>query len=234
MYRQNNPRWANKTFYKDWTFGACGCYITALGNMVDLDPVATAKLLTDGKGLVGGLVQSKTAASILGLEYNGISTTPPGYDCIGETDYYSPKNPQHFFNVLANGNQFDPLGIRKYPIKTYRLFRRTMTEAERLKLLAELNTCKSNLTLNEKAVADIMKESIARGETIKARDISIKEITAKLAKLDVDFDTYREDSADKITELMNSCLDKDKQIEALKAKDISKLSFWQKISILFS
>jgi surface antigen len=102
------------------------------------------------------------------------------------------------------------------------------TEQARQALLTELNNCKANLTLNENAV---------------------KELKKKLGELDTKFDTYREDSADEIERLTKELketkekavadlLVKQKKIDqleqAIKDSDLSKLSFWEKIILLFS
>jgi N-acetylmuramoyl-L-alanine amidase CwlA len=103
-----------------------------------------------------------------------------------------------------------------------------VSNSEKAKLLTELNTCKANLTLNENAV---------------------KELKKKLGELDTIFDTYRKDSADEIARLTKELkeikekavadlLVKQKKIDqleqAIKDSDLSKLSFWEKIILLFS
>jgi gas vesicle protein len=102
------------------------------------------------------------------------------------------------------------------------------TKAQEIQtLIAELNTCKSNLTLNENAA---------------------KEWKKKYEEIDVEFDTYREDSADEIDRLTKELkaakekavadlLIKQKKIDqleqAIKDNDLSNLSFWERIILLF-
>ena len=127
-YKQTDPRWKNTIYQDKLTYGAFGCFITSLGNLVNLTPPETAAKLIAGGGLVGGLIQSTKAAQILGLEYNGISQNKPNYDCIAETTYWDKPGTnqieQHFFIVKVDGKQQDPLGLKtNYPIKSYRLFK---------------------------------------------------------------------------------------------------------------
>lgn len=81
------------------------------------------------------------------------------------------------------------------------------TEQARQALLTELNDCKANLTLNENAV---------------------KELKKKLGELDTKFDTYREDSADKLSELTLSLTKKEEELIRLK-EQIAKKMTWTDI-----
>ena len=82
------------------------------------------------------------------------------------------------------------------------------TKAQEItKLLTELNTCKANLTLNEKAVKD-WKD--------------------KFTALETKYDTYREDSADEISRLTLSLTKKEDELIRLKA-EIAKELTWTDI-----
>lgn len=81
------------------------------------------------------------------------------------------------------------------------------TEKARITLLEQFNTCKANLTLNENAV---------------------KELKKKLGELDTKFDTYREDSADKLSELTLSLTKKEEELIRLK-EQIAKKMTWTDI-----
>lgn len=217
-YKQNSPEWKNLTYAPNRTYGAYGCFLTSLGNMVNLTPPECANKIKSCISSTGMLTNPQKIAELLGLEYNGISTTKPDYDCIAETTYWDKPSTnqieQHFFIVKADGTQQDPLGLKtNYPIKTYRLFKgenmkpafdlfgtpdgkvyfRTWNGYEHIpnpeeavihfgsnwgdyvtkidnlgemsveevmtSRLNDLNTCKSNLTLNENAVTEF-KEHI--------------------------------------------------------------------------
>ena len=123
-FLQNDPKWKDLVYQSGLTYGDDACFIVSLGNLVNLDPPTCAAKLIAGGGLVDGNVVSDKAAEILGLVYNGISTTKPSYDCIAMTNYYEAKyHSKHFFIVKADGSQQDPLGFNiKYPIVNYRLF----------------------------------------------------------------------------------------------------------------
>jgi len=120
---------------------------------------------------------------------------------------------------------------------------------ENMDLLAELNNCKSNLTLNEKAVKELDAKYTELSIYYTDTRTQLEKVNKSYEELDTDFDTYREDSADKIDELgetikknkEQAILDlatKQKKIDdleqAIKDKDISKLSFWQKVALLFT
>jgi hypothetical protein len=122
-YLQTDPRWANLKYDGENTFARYGCFVTSLAMIADKLPTEVAKILKDNDLFTNGYINDSTkAASLLGLIYDGKSTSKPDYDCICETLYYGG---QHFFVLLKDGTQLDPLGKSiKYPIKTYRLFRK--------------------------------------------------------------------------------------------------------------
>jgi len=73
------------------------------------------------------LTEDKKCCEILGLEYNGRTTTPPEEMCIAETDHYKSSGvPQHFL-IWDKGMIIDPLNYPafwsncNYKIVSYRL-----------------------------------------------------------------------------------------------------------------
>jgi len=124
-FKQNDERWANDTYYNGYKFKDFFCFGTSLGNLVNITPPEAAQRLRDAGAFNSeGMLNSEKAAQALGLEYNGKSQNKPDYDTIGETTYFAPKAPQHFFIVKKDGSILDPLGKNiNYPIKSYRLFK---------------------------------------------------------------------------------------------------------------
>jgi hypothetical protein len=114
------------------TIKRAGCFVTSLAMISGKTPPEVNNLLRDNGGFKNGCnMISDKAAEILGLEYNGKSSTlPEGYDpVIAETNYYKNSGtPQHFF-VISGGKRYDPLGKNiNYPIVSYRLFKKKESE----------------------------------------------------------------------------------------------------------
>lgn len=133
-YLQCDPRWGSKTYDGVNTFCKFGCLVVSLSNLLKQSPIDVAKTLKDNGLFTNGYINdSQKAAQVLGLEYNGVSHSRPNYPTIAETNYFAPKNPQHFFVINPDGSQLDPLGKSiKYPIVSYRLFRRKENMAGQL------------------------------------------------------------------------------------------------------
>lgn len=171
-YSQKDPRWANEIYAAGLTFKAYGCFVTSLAMICDIEPPKVAEILrNNGCFDSQGYLNSDKAAVALGLEYNGVSKTRPDYDCICETAYFAPKNPQHFFVLTKDGVQ-DPLGLGiNYPIKSYRLFKRIGEDMGRIEeLTKQLEETQIKLTVATKerdayqAKSDRRKEQIAELE----------------------------------------------------------------------
>lgn len=136
-FKQNDNRWANQTFINGYTFKSYGCFLVSLADLCDIEPPQVADVLrNDGRINAAGYLQNPfKIAELLGLEYNGISTTQPDYPTIAETLYYdkasTPPPEQHFFVIFPDGSQYDPLGKNiKYPIESYRLFKAKESEVK--------------------------------------------------------------------------------------------------------
>ena len=152
-FKQTDPRWKDLIYQAGLTYGADACFLTSLGNLVNLDPVTTAQKLIAGGGLVNGNIVSQVSADILGLEYNGTSNTKPDYDCIAMTDYFEAEyKSEHFFIVKSDGSIQDPLGLNiNYPIVNYRLFKakgELMTQQGILNVLT-YERSRNNLSLTD-------------------------------------------------------------------------------------
>ena len=124
-YLQTDNRWKNKKLGTcNDTIGKSGCFITCLAMLDGRTPDVIDALLTANGGYADGcLVNPAPTALILGLTYDGKTTTKPDFSCVAETSYFAPNYPQHFFIINPDGSQLDPLGKNiKYPIVSYRLF----------------------------------------------------------------------------------------------------------------
>lgn len=251
FFSQKDPRWKNvKIWGTDYTIGGYGCYITSLAYLCGKTPPEVNQRLGEGGCIHNGMLTNPIRiAELLDLEYHGISITPPGGECIGETTYFAPKVPQHFV-VVDNDKILDPLGKNiKYPIKTYRLYRRkdTMFNDDQARTLyrsiigrepskddnwknrqfdlvddlyAEQQRTRILLYNNEYDALVTAKNSL---ETIvEANTRQIKELQDTNVAITASLD-----------DLKLKLTDKEKEIEKLKTNNFKEMSFWQKISILF-
>jgi hypothetical protein len=144
------------------TIARSGCFITSLAMLCGKTPPEVNNILRDNSGYSNGcMVNSDAAAKLLNLEYNGKSTTKPNYTCIAETNYYTPKVPQHFFVVQPDGKIIDPLGKGiKYPIVSYRLFKGVDMSEQAIKNALTYQRERNNLSTTdgglEKDVVSVM------------------------------------------------------------------------------
>ena len=124
---QSDPRWSSvKLGSGSLNIGSHGCVVTCLAMLAGTTPdVVNAQLLARNGFTNGDLVNWPVAADVFGLPYEATRTIARFYPCVAETEHYAPKYPQHFFVVLADGRQVDPMGgvIRPqgyYKIKSWR------------------------------------------------------------------------------------------------------------------
>lgn len=129
MYSQRDKRWGHiKIGLSNSRIKDYGCFITALGMMINKNPKQVNEILTKARAYNYDLVNSPKAAKALGLEYKGITTTPPKFMCPAEVDFSPAPGIQHHF-VVFNGNCiYDPWtgkkeSLKKYRIINYRLFK---------------------------------------------------------------------------------------------------------------
>jgi len=132
LYSQKDPRWAGEKLgaCKD-TLAQSGCKITCYAMFLERNPSKINQDLKSKGGYVQGcLTVDATCAKILGLKFDGRTTSPPKHICIAETDHYKKYGvPQHFFVYNPTTKlRVDPLDLKPewekndYRIVSYRLF----------------------------------------------------------------------------------------------------------------
>lgn len=140
IYYQRNGRYKGiKLGESNLSFQQYGCFVCSLSYMVGKDPLVVNKLLAEKGGITkSGLILSKQAAEILGLDLLAGNSAIPGkmtdigympkFTCIKEVRL---GRGQHFVvRIYDNGKRmiFDPwtgqfLSINHYPFRSYRLFK---------------------------------------------------------------------------------------------------------------
>ena len=130
-YSQKNPKWSKlKIGNTNLDIGHYGCLIVSIASLDGRTPDIILKELNKGNAFTNkGLLMWNRAADLLGYVYKGAMGAKAQMlkPCIMETNYFSPKNPQHFVAWVGHDNLImDPLtgkeGRNKYPIASYRLF----------------------------------------------------------------------------------------------------------------
>lgn len=131
IYSQYDPKFKNvKLGFSELTIGSHGCYLTAIANLAQVNPVA---LMNDAKkaknGFQGALLVSSIIAELCDMKYDGATTSrPKGISIAVTNDNARLGIPTHFFILLADGRMIDPLTYpakieeNKYSIVQYRKF----------------------------------------------------------------------------------------------------------------
>jgi hypothetical protein len=128
-WKQCDPSIANLKYDGVNTFCKNGCFVCALADITNRTPNDVAWTLKSNGLFTDGYINDLAkAASVLGLEWHGKSTTKPNYACIAWTNYFDNAKTnaieKHFFVVKTDGSLVDPLGKGiYYPIKEYYLFK---------------------------------------------------------------------------------------------------------------
>jgi len=142
------------------TMKSDGCFVVSLSMLAYRDPLEVNRLFTDHGGFVSGcLVDSKQAAKILGLRYEGRTNDKPSFICIAETKlYFTTYKSQHFFVFAPAGTvhptqdlMLDPLDPPgnvewrpvKYTVVSYRLFHEKTPEVD-TEMQEAIDFCKRN------------------------------------------------------------------------------------------
>ena len=111
------------------TIASHGCFLVSLSMMVGKDPIKVNKILKEAGAFHGDLIISRKAASALGLDYLGKSSTQATWEpSIMEVDMSPAPGKQQHFVVWRKNKIVDPwTGSEKplntYPLVSYRLFK---------------------------------------------------------------------------------------------------------------
>ncbi len=140
IYSQRDPKWGkDKMGNSGLKLEDYGCLCTSIAMLDGRTPKEINKILSQGGAYnSNGILDHNKASSLLGLNFEGHSSTPQYFPIIAEVDMSpSPGKQQHFVIQESPESILDPwTGTRRshktYPIISYRLYKKITQDSMKI------------------------------------------------------------------------------------------------------